>query len=77
MGIESPMPSMAPHVVRMDIVRDVHGQSMTTTYIDQFINQVEIDQLRKISPKICTACQRARLHELNSNELACANAGYA
>ena len=49
MGIESPMPSMAPHVVRMDIVRDVHGQSMTTTYIDQFINQVEIDQLRKIS----------------------------
>jgi hypothetical protein len=33
----------------MDIVRDVHGQSMTTTYIDQFINQVETDQLRKIS----------------------------
>ena len=33
----------------MDIVRDIHGQNMTATYIDQFINQVETDQLRKIS----------------------------
>ena len=43
---------MAPHVVRVDIVRDIHGQNMTATYIDQFIDQVENKEekfLRKIS----------------------------
>ena len=51
---------------------------MTTTHIDQFHWPIlKSTNWGKSPSKICMVRQRARLHELNSNELACANAGHA
>ena len=77
MGIECSVPLMAPHLMRMDALRDIHGQAMTKNPCwSVSLTKWKSTNWGKFPSKIAW-CASARLHELNSNELACANAGYA